>query len=292
MTTIAFIGLGAMGTPMATNLIGAGFKLRVHNRTAQRMQPLIERGATACATPSEAAQGADFIVSIVADDVATREVMLGEQGVVQAAKPGAVIIDCSTNTPGMAREVARAAAARGVKHLDAPVSGSIPQAKGRELVFMVGGDVATFEAAKPVFDAMGRMTRRVGDSGAGATTKLVNNLLSATATAIIAEAWSVAEAAGLDPAATAEVLFEGAGASRLTRTKLPKIQSRDFTPQFQLALMEKDLRYFMALATEADRPVPIAALVRNQLQAARRAELGKLDVSAVFLHITGEARKG
>lgn len=286
-TTIAFTGLGAMGAPMAENLLAAGFALRVWNRGPGRAEPLAARGATVCATPAEAMRGAAFVVSMVADDEATRQVMLGEHGVVGAAAPGTTIVDSSTNTPAMAREVAHAAAARGVHHLDAPVSGSIAQARGRELVFMVGGPRAAFDAAQPLFAAMGRMSRHMGESGAGATIKLVNNMLSGTMNAALAEAMSVALAAGLDPEAVRELLGEGAAGSRLVKTKIPKMAAGDFSPQFQLGLMEKDLRYFLGLAQELDRPVPVAALVRSQMQAARRAGLGTQDVSALFAHITG-----
>jgi 3-hydroxyisobutyrate dehydrogenase len=286
-TTIAFTGLGAMGAPMAENLLAAGFALRVWNRGPGRTDPLAARGATVCATPAEAVRGAAFVVSMVADDEATRQVMLGEHGVVDAAAPGATIVDSSTNTPAMVREVARAAAARGVHHVDAPVSGSIAQARGRELVFMVGGPRSAFDAAQPLFAAMGRMSRHMGDSGAGATIKLINNMLSGTMNAALAEAMSVALAAGLDPEAVRELLGEGAAGSRLVKTKIPKMAAGDFSPQFQLGLMEKDLRYFLGLAQELDRPAPVAALVRSQMQAARRAGLGTQDVSALFAHITG-----
>jgi 3-hydroxyisobutyrate dehydrogenase-like beta-hydroxyacid dehydrogenase len=187
----------------------------------------------------------------------------------------------------MVREVARAAAARGVAHLDAPVSGSIAQSRGRELVFMVGGPQASFDAAKPLFDAMGRMAKHMGDSGAGATIKLINNMLSGTMSAALAEAMSVSEAAGLDAEATRAILSEGGAGSRLVKTKIPKMAARDFTPQFQLGLMEKDLRYFLGLAQALDRPVPVASLVRTQLQAARRAGLGTQDVSAIFAYTAG-----
>ncbi len=286
--TIAFIGLGAMGAEMAQNLAKAGFTLRVYNRTPQRMQPLAAAGASACASPAEAARGAAFVVSMVADDQATRQVMLGSDGVVAAAAPGTVIIDSSTNTPAMAREAAAAAKARGIHYLDAPVSGSIAQARGRELVFMVGGEAEGLAMAIPVLQAMGRMHRHMGPSGAGATIKLINNMLSGITSAALAESMAVAEAAGLDPGTTLEVLGEGAAGSRLVRTKIPKMLGRDFSPQFQLALMEKDLRYFLALAQEMDCPAPIASVVRSQYQGARRADLGRLDVAALFLHVTGE----
>ena len=291
MSTVAFIGLGAMGSRMAMNLHAAGHKLRVFNRDKAKTKPFAEKGIEVCESPAAAAKGAEFVCSIVSDDVATRAVMLGSQGVIGAAAPGTIVLDSSTNTPAMAREVAFDARARGVFYLDAPVSGSLAQAQGKELVILVGGDKAAFDQALPVLSAMGRMVRRIGDSGAGATLKLINNMLSASLTAAIAEAAQAAEAANLDREATMEVLAEGAAGSRLMKTKLPKIFKRDFTAQFQLELMDKDLRYFLALAQELDRPAPIASLVRSQYQAAKRAQLGKLDSCAVFLQASGERPK-
>jgi 3-hydroxyisobutyrate dehydrogenase len=290
-TTIAFLGLGAMGSRMAANLQSAGYALRVYNRDRAKARALADKGAQACDTPAAAVQGASYVVSMVADDVATRAVMLGADGAVAAASAGAIIIDSSTNTPAMAREVAQAAVSRRVQYLDAPVSGSLAQAQGKELVFMVGGDQVAFERAQPVLAAMGRLAKYMGAAGSGATIKLINNMLSGTATAALAEAVMIAEAAGLDRAATLEVLGEGAAGSRLTKTRMPKMFGRDFAPQFQLQLMEKDLRYFLLLAQELDRPVPVAALVRSQFQAARRGDLGRLDSSALFLQAAGEKPK-
>ena len=142
MTTVAFIGLGAMGSRMAANLISAGFTLRAWNRDAAKAKPLADKGASVAGSPADAVRGAAFVVSMVADDAATRQVLLGEGGVLGAAAPGTIVLDCSTNTPAMAREVAAAAAAKRVIHLDSPVSGSLPQAQAKELVFMVGGDKA------------------------------------------------------------------------------------------------------------------------------------------------------
>ena len=292
MTTVAFIGLGAMGSRMAMNLQQAGMRLRVYNRDRAKTRALAELDAEVADSPAAAARGAQFVVSIVSDDQASREVMLGASGVLSGAQTGTIIIDSSTNSPTLAREVAKAAAAKGCAYLDAPVSGSIKQAQGRELVFMVGGPQAAFEQAQPLFAAMGRLAKRAGDSGAGATIKLVNNMLSGTMTAAVAEAAQVAEAAGVDRDAALEILGEGAAASRLLKTKLPMMFKRDFTPQFQLQLMEKDLRYFVSMASELDRPTPIAALVRSQYQSARRASLGKLDACAVFLQSSGEKPAG
>ena len=288
MSTVAFIGLGAMGARMAMNVHAAGHKLRVYNRDRAKTRPFADLGVEACASPAAAAQGAEFVVSIVADDAATRAVMLGAEGALAGAAAGTVLIDSSTNTPAMAREVAKAAAAKGCQYLDAPVSGSLAQAQAKELVFMVGGDKAAFDKAQTLLAAMGRLAKHMGASGAGATIKLVNNMLSGTVTAALAEAAQVAEAGGIERDAALEILGEGAAGSRLLKAKLPKMFKRDFSPQFQLELMEKDLRYFVLLAQELDRPAPLAALVRSQFQAARRAALGKLDSSAVFLQAAGE----
>ena len=192
----------------------------------------------------------------------------------------------------MARKLASACRQRGCEFLDAPVSGSLAQAEGRELVFMVGGEAAAFARGAPVMKAMGRVAYRAGPAGSGATIKLVNNMLSGTLTAALAEAAAIAEAAGVDRAAAQEILGEGAAASRLLKSKLPKMFKRDFSPQFQLELMDKDMRYFLSLAQDLDRPAPIASLVRSQYHAARRAALGKLDTSAVFLQATGEKPAG
>lgn len=292
MTTVAFVGLGAMGSRMAANLMQAGFALRVYNRDRAKTEALASKGATVADSPAAAARGAGFVVSIVADDVASRAVMLGAEGVLAGAAKGSVILDSSTNSPALAREVAAAAAAKELEYLDAPVSGSLAQAQGKELVFLVGGAQAAFDRAQPLFAAMGRLARRIGESGSGATLKLINNMLSATVTASLAEAALAAEAAGLDPAATLEILGEGAAGCRLTKTKLPKMLKRDFAPQFQVELMDKDVRYFLDMAQALDRPTPLAALVRSQFQAARRNALGKLDTAAVFLQIAGEKPKG
>src|SRR5258706_4733735 len=237
MSKVGFVGLGAMGSRMAMNLHAAGHTLRVYNRDKAKTRPFADKGIEVCDSPSAAAKGAEFVCSIVSDDIATREVMLGtdgKSGMVGAAAAGTIILDSSTNTPAMSREVARAAAARGVVYLDAPVSGSIVQAQGKELVILVGGDKAAFDKAQPVLLAMGRMVRRIGDSGAGATLKLINNMLSASLTAAIAEAAQMAEAAGPDPEAPMGELAAGAAGSRLMKSQLPKTFKSDLSRPFPL----------------------------------------------------------
>src|SRR3954471_8443392 len=199
MTDVAFVGLGAMGSRMAMNLHGAGFALRIWSRDRTKTQALAEAGARVADGPGDAAAGASFVLSMVSDDVATREVMLGATGIIAREAPETIIIDASTNSPGTAREIASAAAARGVRYLDAPVLGSTPQAESKELVFLVGGDRDAFERSKQVLGAMSRMSHYLGDSGAGATIKLLNNMVSGALLAVLAEAAQVAEAARLDP---------------------------------------------------------------------------------------------
>jgi len=291
MTTVAFIGLGAMGSRMAMNVHAAGIKLRVYNRDKAKTKPFADKGIEVADSIAAAVKGADFVVSIIADDAATRAVMLGEAGVVASAAKGTVVLDSSTNSPAMVKEVAAAAAKKGIVYLDAPVSGSLAQAQGKELVFLVGGDPAGFDKAQPLFSAMGRLAKRIGGTGAGATLKLINNMISATLTAALVEAAMTAEAAGLDKDATVEILSEGAAGCRLTKTKLPKMLKRDYAPQFQIALMDKDVRYYLAMAQDLDVPTPVSSAVRSQYQGARRASLGGLDTAGLFAYAASEKPK-
>ena len=292
MTTVAFIGLGAMGSRMAMNVHAAGIKLRVYNRDKAKTKPFADKGIEVADSIAAAVKGADFVVSIIADDAATRAVMLGEAGVVASAAKGTIVLDSSTNSPAMVKEVAAAAAKKGIVYLDAPVSGSLAQAQGKELVFLVGGDQAGFDKAQPLFSAMGRLAKRIGATGAGATLKLINNMISATLTAALVEAAMTAEAAGLDKDATVEILSEGAAGCRLTKTKLPKMLKRDYAPQFQIALMDKDVRYYLAMAQDLDVPTPVSSAVRSQYQGARRASLGGLDTAGLFAYAASEKPKG
>ena len=291
MTTVAFIGLGAMGSRMAMNLHATGIKLRVYNRDKAKTKPFADKGIEVADSVAAVVKGADFVVSIIADDAATRAVMLGDAGVVASAAKGTIVLDSSTNSPAMVKEVAAAAAKKGIVYLDAPVSGSLAQAQGKELVFLVGGDAKGFEKAQPIMAAMGRLAKRIGDTGAGATLKLINNMISVTLNAALVEAAMTAEAAGLDKDATVEILSEGAAGCRLTKTKLPKMLKRDYAPQFQIALMDKDVRYYLAMAQDLDVPTPVSSAVRSQYQGARRAALGALDTAGLFAYAASEKPK-
>ena len=282
MQHIALLGLGTMGAGMAANWLTKGFALSVWNRTPARAQTLISKGARAAATPREAAAGADFIFAMVADDAASRGVWLGPDGALAGAKAGAIVVESSTLTPDWVRELARRASAKGCGFLDAPVGGSRQAAAAGELRLFVGGDEATFEAARPALAAVGSKMDRLGPVGAGATWKLINNQLIAAQTAALAEALDVASRAGFKPEQVSDLILTGAAASPMVKLKLPRMLAGDFDQtDFALYLMLKDARYATALAQSLGAP---ADMISSAVKAFARAEakgLGAKDIAAV-----------
>ena len=242
---VALIGLGLMGSGMARRLLGAGFPLSVYNRNPERAAPLAAEGAHVAASPREAAARADVVLSMVADDAAARAVWLGEQGALAGAARGTVLVECSTVTVEWIEELARAAAAAGCELLDAPVTGSRTHAASGELSFLVGGPLAALETARPVLAAMSRAIVHVGATGRGALLKLVNNFLCGVQAASLAEALALIERSGLDRAKALEVLTNGAPGSPLVKTLAARMTARDYTPNFLLKLMAKDMSYAM-----------------------------------------------
>ena len=282
MRRVALLGLGTMGAGMAANLLSKGFDLTVWNRTRAKAQALEEKGARVAATPREAAEGADVVIAMVADDAASREIWLGYDGALSGARAGAVVVESSTLTPAWVRELAGHAQAAGCGLLDAPVGGSRQAAASGELTFFVGGDAATLEAARPVLAAVGHKINRLGPVGAGATWKLINNQLIAAQIAALAEALDVAEKAGFGREQIADLILAGAAASPIVKMKLPRMIARDFeATDFALYLMLKDTRYAAALAQSLGAP---AYMVSGATRAFARAEaegLGDKDFSAV-----------
>ena len=242
-TRVGLIGLGLMGSGMARRLLAASFPLTVYNRNRARASPLAAEGAHVAASPREAAAGADIVLSMVADDAASREVWLGEHGALEGAARGSVLIESSTLSVGWTRELAREAAARGCELLDAPVTGSKPHAASGELLFLVGGSGAALETARPVLAAMSRAIVHVGATGSGVLLKLINNFMCGVQAASLAEAVALIERSGLDRAKALEVLTTGAPGSPLVKTLSGRMTARDYTPNFLLRLMAKDLRY-------------------------------------------------
>jgi 3-hydroxyisobutyrate dehydrogenase len=279
MQRVAILGLGIMGGGMAANWLAKGFEVSVWNRTSAKAQALAGKGAKVAATPREAAQGADFIFAMVADDDASRSVWLGADGALAGAKSGAIGVESSTLTPDWIRELGRHAGAKGCGFLDAPVGGSRAAAEGGELRFFVGGDPKTYEAA---LSAVGTRMDLLGPLGAGATWKLINNQLAAGQIAALAEALEVAKKAGFKNEQISELILGGAPASPIVKLKLPRMLARDFEPaDFALSLMLKDARYAAALAQSLGAP---AGMIEGAAKAFARADakgLGAKDIAAV-----------
>jgi 3-hydroxyisobutyrate dehydrogenase len=282
MQRVAILGLGIMGGGMAANWLSKGFGVTVWNRTRAKAEPLSAKGAKIAATPREAANSADFIFAMVADDDASRSVWLGADGAFAGAKSGAIGVESSTLTPDWIHELAGQAQAKGVGFLDAPVGGSRPAAANGELRFFVGGDPKTYEAARPALAAVGNKMDLLGPVGAGATWKLINNQLAAGQIAALAEALAVAKKAGFKDEQISELILGGAPASPIVKLKLPRMLAQDFEPtDFALNLMLKDARYATALAQSLGLP---AGMIEGAAKAFARADakgLGDKDIAAV-----------
>ena len=282
MQRVALLGLGTMGAGMAANWLAKGFDLTVWNRTRARTQALADKGARVATTPREAAEGADCVFAMVADDTASRAVWLGDDGALAGAKTGAVVVESSTLTPDWVRELAGRARAKGCAFLDAPVGGSRQAAASGELRLFVGGDAATLDKARPALIAIGSKIDLLGPAGAGATWKLINNQLIAAQVAALGEALDVARKAGFRPVQISSLILNGAALSPIVKMKLPSMLNGDYDePDFALSLMLKDARYAAALAQSLGAP---ADLVSSAVKAFARAEakgLGAKDIAAV-----------
>ncbi|MCS6827629.1 MAG: NAD(P)-binding domain-containing protein [Caldilinea sp.] len=258
---IGFIGLGIMGRGMADNLLRAGFPLTVWNRTTARMQELVARGAHAGASPADVAERSDIVVICVSDTPDVQEVILGERGVIHGARPGSLVIDCSTISPKATREIADKLAERGIFMLDAPVSGGSEGAAKGTLSIMVGGEAEQFARALPVFQAMGKTITHVGGHGAGQTVKLVNQVLVVGNCIAMCEALMFAQAGGVDLRKTYDAISQGAAGSWMFTHRAPQIMARDWRPGFTIDLQQKDLRLVLEAADELGVPVLITSLV-------------------------------
>jgi 3-hydroxyisobutyrate dehydrogenase len=278
---IAFIGLGIMGSGMARRLLVNGFPLTVFNRNADKAKPFAAEGAIVAASSREAAAQADVIISMVADDVAARSLWLGDNGALAAAKSGVVCIECSTVTVNWVRELAAAAIARGCECLDAPVTGSKNQAAAGELVFLVGGDSVTLEKARPVLAAMSKAIVHIGPTGSGAMIKLINNFVCGVQVASLAEALATIEQSGLDRAKALEVLTGGAPGSPLVKAVAARMTAPDFTPNFMLRLMAKDLGYAIQEGGKLSVELVTARAALEDFQRAIATGHGDKDIAAI-----------
>lgn len=279
---IAFLGLGTMGSGMAHRLLSHGFPLTVFNRNPERSAPFAAVGARIAASARGAATGAEVIQAIVADDQASREIWLGPDGALAGAAPGAVCVESSTLTLDWVRELGAAASQKGAELVDAPVTGSKPQAAAGELTFLVGGSSAFIEKIRPILAVMGKKIIVAGPSGSGALLKLVNNFVCGVQTAALGEALIWAERSGLDPAKVLEVLTQGAAGSPMVKTVATRMSASDFTPNFQARLIAKDLRYACAEAKKHSLELLTGAAALQEFQGAVAAGFGEKDIAAVL----------
>lgn len=279
---VAILGLGTMGAGMAANLLKAGFSLNVYNRTSAKAQALIGAGARFASTPAEAAKDASVIISMLADDAASREVWLGQDGALGAAKEGAILVESSTVSPAWIAEFAKMAEQHRVNLLDAPVTGSRMQAETGQLSFLVGGRDTTLEAATPVLRAMSKEIVHLGPLGSGAKMKLINNFLCGVQAASLAEGLAWIEHSGLDRDKALSILKAGAPGSPLLGAISARMVSRNYTVNFLLKLMTKDLLYAQNEAAQSNVDLKTAEVARSLFEAAIAQGFGDEDMASVI----------
>ena len=278
---VAVIGMGLMGCPMALNLCKAGIAVTVYNRTRDKCRRAQEAGATVADSVAQAAADSDAIVLMLSDDAAVREIALGPDGVLANAKPGSLVIDSSTVHPGLSRELGRSFAAKGIGFLDAPVTGSRPQAEEGKLFFLIGGPREAYQRAIPLFEAMGRKHLHLGANGSGACAKLCNNLAGFVSLAAFCEAMSIGKSFGLDSEQLFEVISNSGGRSAVSDGKGPKILRGDWNADFALKLASKDMRLATALAKESGQRAPVTERAQ-QVFGEAEAVHGASDVCALY----------
>ena len=276
---LGFIGLGAMGAPMARNLLEAGHELAVWNRSPERAGPLVEAGARRADSPADAASDTRATILMITNAEAVQEVLFGDKGVVQRLSAGAAVINMGTIGAVATTRIAKTLGELGYRMLDAPVSGSTPVATAGELAIMVGGDEETFEEFEPVLAAMGEKISHMGEVGSGSRMKLINNLIMGANMAALSEGLALGEAAGIPVEKQLEVLADGA-ASGVARRKSGNLISRSYEPQFKLSHELKDLYYALELGRDLEDPLLITAVV-SQIYNAGMREHAEDDLSAV-----------
>jgi 2-hydroxy-3-oxopropionate reductase len=282
MTKIAFIGLGIMGSPMATHLANAGHDVAGYNRTPERTKPLVDAGGRAADSVADAVRDAEVVAVMVPDSPDVQDVLTGEDGVFANAKPGTLVIDFSSIRPDVTVELAEQANQQGFRLIDAPVSGGEAGAVNATLSIMVGGAADDFEAARPILDVVGKTVVHVGPSGAGQTVKAANQLIVAANIQVLAEAVVFLEAYGVDTTAALQVLGGGLAGSKVLDQKKDNMLNRSFDPGFRIELHHKDMGIVTAAAREAGVVIPLGAVVAQLMASARALGDGGLDHSALL----------
>ena len=279
--SVAILGLGIMGSGMANRLLSANFPLAVYNRNREKCVPFASAGAFIADSPREAASRSQIILSMVADDVASREIWLGEEGALNGAHAGSLLIESSTLSGEWIQELGTKAAEHGCRFLDAPVTGTKPHAASGELVFLVGGSAEALDAARPVFSVLGRDVVHLGPIGSGALMKLVNNFVCGVQAASFAEALSMIDAGGLDRAKAISILTGGAPGSGIVKRVAERIAGNDYTPNFALRWMAKDLGYAVKEASAEGISLQTAAAALAVFRQAIAEGHGDEDFSAI-----------
>ena len=282
---VGFIGLGVMGAPMALNLLKAGYPLTVHNRSRQKMEPLVSEGARAASSPREVVEHVDVLLTCVGFPADVQRVYLGPDGAVDGARSGQLFCDLSTVDQATHLQVAERLTERGVRYLDAPISGGVAGARDAKLTIMVGGSPADFARVRPLLDVMGSNVHLVGPVGAGSVVKLINQMMNALNALGAAEGLVLGTKAGIDPAVLHEILRTSSGSSSSLDRLATAAFKRDFAPGFTLDLMHKDVSLAVDLARAQGVRFLAGALVEQLLQEARAAGLGsQAFTSAITMH--------
>ncbi|MBI3031135.1 MAG: 3-hydroxyisobutyrate dehydrogenase [Candidatus Rokubacteria bacterium] len=289
MKRIGFVGAGTMGIPMISNLIKAGFPVLAYDVRPEAVEEAKKRGAAAAASSAEAAREADLVVTMLPSSSDVEAAYLGPKGVLEGAPAGRLCVDMSTIDPGTSRRVAERAKAKGVRFLDAPVSGAVPRAIEGTLTIMVGGEARDLEEARPSLSAMGSNVIHVGPVGSGEVAKLCNNLIAGVATVAVSEAFRLAEGFGVDPKVLTEVISKSSGFTWAMEHNHPvpgivqkAASNRDYAPGFMTDLMAKDLGLAVNAARELRQPVFVAPAALELYRLASSHGLGRKDFSSVY----------
>ena len=282
MGKLGFIGLGVMGTPMAAHLAAAGHDVSGFDLNADARAKLEAAGGRAAANVADAVAGAEVVITMLPDHPQVEQVVLAPGGVLDAVAPGTLLADMSTIRPETSIAVAEAGAAKGIRVLDAPVSGGQAGAEQAALSIMVGGEAADFAAARPLFEVLGKTVVHVGPHGAGQVVKAANQLVVGGVYGLVAEAIVLLEASGVDAGTGLDVLAGGLAGSRILELKRKSMVAREFKPGFRIDLHHKDMGIALAAARQADVALPLTGLVAQLVAAGRSMGFGSLDHSALL----------
>lgn len=284
---IGFVGLGIMGKPMARNLMEAGYELTIHNRSRATVEELVAEGAASAGSPKEVAEKSDITVTMLPGPPEVEEVVAGEDGLLEGAAEGSLIIDMSTSSAVLAQELSRTAKDRGVGMLDAPVSGGDIGAVEGTLSIMVGGEEDDFERARPLFEAMGKTVVHVGGAGAGQTVKACNQIVVALVIEAVSEALVLGSKAGVKPERVIEALSGGLAANKVVEVKGEKFLSHDFTPGGKVEFHRKDLGIALEAGRKYGVALPATAVVDQMFGALVAQGRGDWDYSALITLLEG-----